>query len=131
MKIGITAGAFDLCHAGHVVLFREAKRYCDHLIIALHIDPSRERKYKKKPVMTASERYLILYSNEDVDEIIPYETEAEYEEMLLLLKPDVRFVGSDWKEKESEITAKDAVPIVFIERRHHQSSTNIRERLKK
>ena len=32
MKKGITFGAFDLFHAGHVMMLEEAKTVCDHLI---------------------------------------------------------------------------------------------------
>ena len=33
--IGVTAGAFDLCHAGHVLMFKEVKKKCDFLIVLL------------------------------------------------------------------------------------------------
>jgi glycerol-3-phosphate cytidylyltransferase len=46
MKIGITASAFDLLHSGHVLMLQEAKTVCDHLIAALHIDPSVENEAK-------------------------------------------------------------------------------------
>ena len=29
---GFTCGAFDLLHAGHIVMFKEAKENCDYLI---------------------------------------------------------------------------------------------------
>ena len=35
MVVGITASTFDLLHAGHVAMLREAKSVCDHLICAL------------------------------------------------------------------------------------------------
>ena len=38
--IGFTCGAFDLLHAGHVVMFKEAKDNCDYLIVGLQTDPS-------------------------------------------------------------------------------------------
>ena len=49
MKIGITCSAFDLLHAGHVVMLQEAKTVCDYLICALQLDPSKTRKNKNKP----------------------------------------------------------------------------------
>ena len=36
MKIGFTCGAFDLCHAGHMLMFKEAKEHCDYLIVGLN-----------------------------------------------------------------------------------------------
>ena len=43
MRIGITCGAFDLLHVGHIVMFEEAKTQCDFLIVAIQIDPSIDR----------------------------------------------------------------------------------------
>ena len=49
MKVGITCSAFDLLHAGHIVMLQEAKTVCDYLICALQLDPSVERNYKNRP----------------------------------------------------------------------------------
>ena len=46
MKKGITFGAFDLFHAGHVLMLEEAKTVCDYLIVGLQTDPSLDRKEK-------------------------------------------------------------------------------------
>jgi len=32
---GITASCFDLLHAGHILMLKEAKSACDYLIVAL------------------------------------------------------------------------------------------------
>src|SRR3989344_3467777 len=62
---GFTCGAFDLCHAGHMLVFKEAKEICDHLVVLLHEDPSLDGpayrgKAKNRPVMSLPERRLIL-----------------------------------------------------------------------
>ena len=44
MKKGITFGAFDLFHAGHVLMLEEAKSVCDHLTVCIQTDPSIDRK---------------------------------------------------------------------------------------
>ena len=59
-KVGITAGAFDLCHAGHILVFKECKTVCGYLIVALQSDPSIDRPEKNKPVMSLEEREIIL-----------------------------------------------------------------------
>ena len=48
-KIGFTCGAFDLLHAGHIVMLEETKQFCDYLIVGLQTDPSIERPSKNKP----------------------------------------------------------------------------------
>ena len=55
MKIGFTCSAFDLLHAGHVQMLRDAKSQCDYLIVGLQFDPSVDRKEKKlniNPIQT-------------------------------------------------------------------------------
>ena len=56
MKKGITFGAFDLFHAGHVLMLKEAKTVCDYLIVALQTDPSLDRDTKNSPVQSIEER---------------------------------------------------------------------------
>jgi glycerol-3-phosphate cytidylyltransferase len=63
MKKGFTAGAFDLCHAGHFLMFQEAREQCDYLIVGLHSDPSIDRPdTKNKPIMSVEERSLLQHS---------------------------------------------------------------------
>src|ERR1700691_4529905 len=77
-KVGFTAGAFDLCHAGHMLMFEEAKGVCDHLIVGLHSDPSLDRPdSKNKPIMSVEERKIILNAIRWIDEIVVYDTEAD------------------------------------------------------
>jgi len=127
-KIGITFGAFDLCHAGHILMFEEAKEQCDYLIVGLHVDPSIERPEKHKPVMTLAERLIILKSIRYIDKIIPYRTEAELVEILKRLQPDIRIIGHDWEGKH--FTGDDLdIPVYFNSREHSYSSSELRERI--
>jgi glycerol-3-phosphate cytidylyltransferase len=126
-KVGIITGAFDLCHAGHIMFITEARNHCEYLIVALHLDPSKERPEKNKPIQSISERYLKLSALINVDEIIPYETEEELKELFLLIKPNIYFLGSDWKEKKH--WAEEFGLIHYLERLHHQSSSNLRKRI--
>ena len=71
MRIGFVAGAFDLLHAGHVLMLKDARSQCDYLIAGLHIDPSIERPQKNKPIQTLEERRIQLEGCKYVDEIIP------------------------------------------------------------
>ena len=43
MRVGFTCSAFDLLHAGHVQMLREAKEQCDYLLVGLQVDPSIDR----------------------------------------------------------------------------------------
>ena len=70
--IGFTCGAFDLLHAGHIVMLKEAKDNCDYLIVGLQTDPSIDRQEKNHPVQSVYERYIQLRAVKYIDEIIKY-----------------------------------------------------------
>ena len=40
MRIGFTCSTFDLFHAGHIMMLKEAKDLCDYLIVGLQSDPT-------------------------------------------------------------------------------------------
>jgi len=126
---GFICGAWDLLHPGHLFTLRACKRFCNHLIIGLHIDPSLERKDKNKPLETAYDRFCRLQACKYVDEIIPYETEKDLENLLITQNLDIRFLSEEYKEIEA--TGQDLVPIKYIRRDHSYSSSELRERIKK
>ena len=58
MRKGITFGAFDLFHAGHVLMLQEAKTVCDYLIVCIQTDPSSDRPEKNAPIQSIVERQI-------------------------------------------------------------------------
>src|SRR3989344_1421135 len=100
-RVGFTAGAFDLCHAGHILVFKEARGVCDYLIVGLQSDPSLDRPEKNKPVMSLEERKIILEAIRYIDEIVVYDTEQDLYNLLKENKSgiDVRIIGKDWEGK--------------------------------
>lgn len=132
MKTGITFGAFDLCHAGHVLMFQDCKQHCDYLIVGIQFDPSIERSTKNKPVQSMYERYVQLKAIRYIDEIIPYAYEYEIIQILKSRDIDVRFVGDDYKYKD--FTGKDVcsdrqIDISFNNRDHDFSTSELRKRI--
>jgi len=131
-KVGFTASTFDLLHPGHLVMLKEAKEVCDKLIVGLLSDPTISRpKQKERPVETMFERYMRLQSCKYVDEIIPFDTEEDLNNMLLILMPDVRFVGEEYKGTNHTGVDIEGIEIIYNKRRHSFSSTNSRKQLKK
>ncbi len=129
-KVGITFSCFDLLHAGHVRMLAEAKAQCDYLIVGLQTDPTIDRPEKNNPTQTVVERYIQLQGCKYVDEIIPYATEKDLEDILKLYEIDVRIIGVEYKEKE--FTGKDFceqrnITLYYNERHHRFSSTNLRK----
>lgn len=129
MKIGFTCGAFDLLHAGHIVMFKEAKDNCDHLIVGLQTDPSFDRKEKNKPVQSIYERYIQLKAIKYIEEIIPYDTEESLLDLLQSVPIDIRFLGEDHKETSFTGDKLD-ITTYFTSRKHSFSTTNLRRKIK-
>ena len=133
MKIGFTCSTFDLLHAGHVQMLREAKDQCDYLICGLQVDPSIDRKEKNSPVQTIVERYSQLHACRYVDEIIPYQTENDLEDILRMYHIDVRILGEEYREKDftgKNICQGRNIDIHFNKRDHRFSTTDLRNRVK-
>lgn len=125
--IGFTCGAFDLLHAGHIVMLKEAKDNCDHLIVGLQTDPSIDRQEKNRPVQSVFERYIQLRAVKYIDEIIPYDTEQSLLDLLEATPIHLRFVGEDWTDKQ--FTGKGLHEIFYTSRAHSFSSTNLRNKI--
>ncbi len=132
MKVGFTCSAFDLLHAGHVQMLREAKDQCDYLICGLQIDPSIDRAEKNAPIQTIVERYTQLKGVRYVDEIIPYRTEEDLEDILSMYDIDVRILGEEYKDKTftgRAICAKRGIELYFNKREHRFSTSDLRRRI--
>ena len=132
MRIGLTASTFDLLHAGHVSMLREAKSQCDYLIAALQVDPSLDRSEKNPPVQTIVERQAQLHAVKYVDEIIVYCTEGDLLDIINMYPIDVRILGEEYRLKD--FTGKDecrnrGIQIYFNKRDHRFSSSDLRKRV--
>ena len=132
MITGIVASAFDLLHAGHVIMLREAKDQCDHLICALQVDPSQDRKEKNKPVQSIVERYVQLSAVRYVDEIVVYQNEKDLEDILEMYPIDVRILGEENRDKDftgREICKRRGINLYFNKREHKFSTSELRKRI--
>lgn len=128
MRVGFTCGAFDLLHAGHVLMLAEAKTQCDWLIVGLQTDPTIDRSNKNRPVQTTFERYTQLKGCRFVDEIIPYDTEDDLFNLLSTYNIDVRIVSDEYKD--TIFTGKLlGIDIYYNKRSHNFSSSELRNRL--
>lgn len=132
MIIGFTASTFDLLHAGHVAMLREAKTQCDYLICGLQVDPSIDRAEKNAPVQTLVERHTQLSAVKYVDEIVPYCTEADLEDILQLYPIDVKIMGKEYRDKDftgKDICKRKGIRLYFNNREHRFSSSDLRKRV--
>lgn len=130
-RVGIVASCFDLFHAGHVLMLMEAKENCDRLVVALQSDPTIDRPEKNKPIQALSERFIQVNACKYVDQIIPYDTEADLLNLLSGYSWDVRFLGMDYINQPDFTGCELDIPIHYCSRRHSYSSSRLRERILK
>ena len=135
-KVGFTCSTFDLFHAGHYLMLKDAKEQCDILIVGLQTDPTLDEEYrmetggknKNKPIQSFEERKIQIEGCRYVDHVIPYSTEEDLLNLLKELKPDIRILGSDWKGKQ--YTGHELqIPIHWHNRDHDYSTSNLRKRV--
>jgi len=128
-KIGFTCSCFDLLHAGHILMLKDAKNQCDYLIVGLQTDPTIDRpKEKNKPIQSLEERRIQLQAIKYIDEIIIYETEKDLYLLLKKIMPDIRILGSDYLNKN--FTAQDLnIKIYYHNRDHNFSTSNLRKKI--
>jgi len=130
MKIGITFSAFDLLHAGHIKMLEDAKEQCDYLIVGLQTDPTLDRPEKNKPTQTVVERYIQLKGCKFVDEIVPYATEQDLEDILKSFKIDVRILGIEYQDKNftgRQYCEEKGIELYYNSRDHRFSSSGLRK----
>ena len=69
-KVGFTQGTFDMFHIGHLNLIRNARQYCDYLIVGVNTDELVETYKGKRTIVPFEERIAIVESIRYVDEAI-------------------------------------------------------------
>ncbi|MFC7382032.1 D-glycero-beta-D-manno-heptose 1-phosphate adenylyltransferase [Sphaerisporangium rhizosphaerae] len=95
-----TGGCFDLLHAGHVSLLRQARALGDALIVCVNSDESvRRLKGAGRPVVAERDRVEILRALGCVDAVVVFEQETP---CLLIdrLRPEVWVKGGDYTGQE-------------------------------
>jgi len=128
MRVGFTCSTFDLLHAGHILMLKEAKAQCDYLIVGLQTDPTIDRATKNKPVQSITERFIQLEAVKYIDEIVVYASEDDLIQILKAYNIDVRILGEDYKDKP--FTGNDLpIEVYFNKRTHKYSTSELRSRI--
>ncbi len=132
-KTGYTAGVFDVFHIGHLNLIRNAKEYCDKLIVGVNSDELVMSYKNKYPIEMLEERMEVVRAIRYVDEVVPNHT-LDKVEAYNLLHFDAIFIGDDWKgnprwtKTEEELKAY-GVDVVYLPHTDGISSTKVRKKL--
>jgi len=95
-RVGFTNGCFDILHAGHISLLREARHHCDRLVVGLNTDSSvRRLKGADRPVNNENDRAAVLAALKTVDAVVPFDEDTPAE-LIAALVPDVLVKGADY-----------------------------------
>jgi len=106
------------------MMLREAKSVCDHLIVGLQVHRTPE------PVQSIVERYIQLAAVQYVDEIIPYCTEGDLEDILESYPINIRILGEEYRNKDftgRDICKRRGIEFYFNKRDHRFSSNGLRK----
>lgn len=127
-NVGITWGAFDLFHFGHVELLRRAREKCQRLVVCVSTDEYVELKKGRKPVRPWDERLAIVHACRYVDLVGNQGVGYTKAQAVKDFHAEVIFVGSDWANRPWD--GNDlGVPVVFLPRTPGISSTGLRQHL--
>jgi glycerol-3-phosphate cytidylyltransferase len=129
---GFTASSFDLFHSGHVAMLKEARANCDYMIVGLQTDPTLDRPEKNQPIQSVFERYVQLEGCKYIDEIIPYATEQDLQDILLTYDINKRFIGEEYKSKNftgKQLCVDKGIEIHYNSRQHSFSTSGLRKRI--
>lgn len=140
--IVFTNGCFDILHAGHVRLLRQAKAQGDLLVLAVNSDASiRRLKGDQRPIVEQDDRldllaelqcidYLVLFGDEACADPEDQDTPAP---LIRALKPDVLVKGGDYAIEQivgHQIVAAYGGKVVTIPLVQGRSTTHIVERIR-
>ena len=99
-QIVFTNGCFDILHAGHIKLLKEARSCGDVLIVGLNTDSSARRiKGPSRPVNKQEDRAEVLSAISYVDYIVFFNEDTSLP-LIKEIKPDVLVKGSEYAETE-------------------------------
>jgi glycerol-3-phosphate cytidylyltransferase len=95
----------------------------------LQTDPTLDRPEKNKPVQSVVERYIQLKGCKYVDEIVPYATEQDLEDVLRSFNVDVRIIGEEYASTQftgRQYCEEKGIELYFNKREHRFSSSELR-----
>ena len=133
LRVGFTNGCFDILHAGHVSLLREARRRCDRLVVGLNADASVARlKGPSRPVNPLADRAAVLSALAAVDTVVAFEEDTPLD-LIRALKPDLLVKGADYTEDEvvgADLVRASGGEVALVGLLPGRSTTGIAARLR-
>ena len=113
--IGMTSGAFDMLHPGHVYFLNQCKKLCNELIVL--VAPDKLTTSKKPPIFNEEQRKYVLEHLQSVDWVL-FEDNKKFpnniKRLLKMLTPDMYITNVDNPHIEEYRELCDKLDIMFI-----------------
>ena len=115
--IVFTSGIFDVLHAGHVQLLRQARALGDVLVVGLNSDRSvQQLKGKGLPLTSARDRAALVAALNMVDYVVLFDEDVPLD-VLRTLRPHIHVKGGDYAETalpEAEVMREVGGRVVIL-----------------
>jgi rfaE bifunctional protein nucleotidyltransferase chain/domain len=129
--IGLTSGCFDIFHSGHISMLKQSKNMCDLFFVCLSSDRQiREIKGEDRPINNIEDRARMLVTMPFIDYVILYDEtdnshEKELDNIMLIIRPDIWFKGTDYTERTIRAKHPSLKQIVLFKNIENKSTTKI------
>ena len=127
-NIALTFGAFDPIHIGHEILFKNAKKICNKLIVCVS-DAEYIKKHKNRDEFLSLDiRKKMISKMKYVDIVDIQSLKFSKKKAVIKYKPNILVVGDDWN-KDTYTGMNLGIEVIFLPYTHNISSTNLRKKL--
>ena len=121
-------GTFDVLHAGHIELFRQARKLAGpsgKVIVGTDSDERiRELKGPTRPINNLIDRVDFLRAIKYIDGVVVFSSADELEARIKQFSPDILLIGNDYVDKPI-VGSQFAKKVMFFPRYGGLSSSKI------
>ncbi len=94
-----TNGVFDILHAGHVQMLRQARMLGDVLVVGVNSDRSARRlKGENRPIIGERDRLALVSALDSVDHVVLFDEDTP-SELIRALRPTLHVKGGDYADE--------------------------------
>ncbi len=134
MRIGYTAGTFDLFHAGHLRFLQIAAAICDRLIVGVSTDELTANYKGQTPIVPYEQRAEILRALRCVDAAIA-QRDLDKHAAWQRLRYDILIGSEDWRHTARWMSyerklRQEGVPTIYLPYTAEVTSTLVKQRIR-
>ncbi len=124
---GITFGAFDPLHYGHIKLFQKCREQCEFLVVAISSGGYIEAVKHRDAYVSFEDRRKAIELIRIVNQTTKQTLIIGKKELIEATGADVIFVGDDWEPKTFSGEGL-GVPVIYLPYTKLINSTELREK---